>query len=178
MKWTRYIDSYHPFPPRLDYDPKLFYSDLVDLKNGWDDKLKQSMKIDVPDERVANMARFSLVRAIMTRVGDFPKYGAFDKDYAGSEHDGFPDTFTVETAAMLDWGLVDRAGRYIDNYFGEFVRDDGSILYRGRKRDSMGACSRWWPSMRTSAETPQFYSKDAAASMVLPSCCWHSAAKL
>ena len=96
------------------------------------------MKIDVPDERVANMARFSLVRAMMTRVGDFPKYGAFDKDYAGSEHDGFPDTFTVETAAMLDWGLVDRAGRYIDNYFGEFVRDDGSILYRGPETGQYG----------------------------------------
>ena len=138
LKWTRYIDSYHPFPPRLDYDPKLFYTDLADLKNGWDRMLKQSMKIDLPDERVANMARFSLVRAMMTRVADFPKYGAFDKDYAGSEHDGFPDTFTVETAAMLDWGLVDRAGRYIDNYFGEFVRDDGSILYRGPETGQYG----------------------------------------
>jgi hypothetical protein len=138
LKWTRYIDSYHPFPPRLDYDPKLFYTDLADLKNGWDRMLKQSMKIDLPDERVANMARFSLVRAMMTRVADFPKYGAFDNDYAGSEHDGFPDTFTVETAAMLDWGLVDRAGRYIDNYFGEFVRDDGSILYRGPETGQYG----------------------------------------
>ncbi len=138
LKWTRYIDSYHPFPPRLDYDPKLFYSDLADLKSGWDEMLKQGMKIDLPDERVANLARFSLVRAMMTRVAYFPKYGAFDKDYAGSEHDGFPDTFTVETAALLDWGLVDRAGRYIDNYFGEFVRDDGSILYRGPETGQYG----------------------------------------
>ena len=74
------------------------------------------------------MARFSYVREIMTRVGDFPKYGAVDKDYAGSEHDGFPDTFTVGTTAMLEWGLLDRAGRYIDNYFGKLVRDDGSLL--------------------------------------------------
>jgi hypothetical protein len=138
LKWTRYIDSYHPFPPRLTYDPKIFYRDLADLKSGWDTVLKEAMKIDLPDERVENMARFSLVRAIMTRVGDFPKYGAFDKDYAGSEHDGFPDTFTVETAAMLDWGLVTRAGRYIDNYFGEFVRDDGSILYRGPETGQYG----------------------------------------
>jgi hypothetical protein len=67
----------------------------------------------------------------MTRVGAFPKYGAVDKDYGGSEHDGFPDTFNVDTTAMLDWGLLDVAARYIDNYFGKFVRDDGSILYRG-----------------------------------------------
>ena len=138
LKWSKYIDSYHPFPPRLDYDPRLFYKDLSDLKSGWDSILKQAMQIELPDEHVANMARFSLVRAIMTRVGDFPKYGAFDKDYAGSEHDGFPDTFTVETAAMLDWGLVDRAGHYIDNYFGEFVRDDGSILYRGPETGQYG----------------------------------------
>ena len=39
---------------------------------------------------------------------------------------------------MLDWGLVDRAGHYIDNYFGEFVRDDGSILYRGPEHREYG----------------------------------------
>jgi len=84
------------------------------------------------------MARFGLVRDLMTRVGDFPKYGAVDKDYAGSEHDGFPDTFTVDTTAMLEWGLIDRAGRYIDNYFGKFVREDGSILYRGPETGQYG----------------------------------------
>jgi hypothetical protein len=39
---------------------------------------------------------------------------------------------------MLDWGLIDRAGLYIDNYFGEFVRDDGSILYRGPETGQYG----------------------------------------
>jgi hypothetical protein len=138
LKWSRYIDSYHPFPPRTDYDPKIFYRDLANLNDGWKHMLQPGMKIDVPDERVGNMARFSLVRDMMTRVKDYPHYGAFDKDYAGSEHDGFPDTFTVDTAAMLDWGLVDLAGRYIDNYFGEFVRDDGSILYRGPETGQYG----------------------------------------
>lgn len=131
LKWARYIDSYHPFPPRSDYDPKLFYRDLATLRDGWAKILQPGMKIDLPDERIANMARFALVREMMTRVGDFPKYGAVDKDYAGTEHDGFPDTFTVDTTGMLAWGLIDIAGRYIDNYFGKFVRDDGSILYRG-----------------------------------------------
>jgi hypothetical protein len=84
------------------------------------------------------MARFALVRDLMTRVGNYPKYGAFDKDYAGSEHDGFPDTFTVDTATMLEWGMIDLAGRFIDNYFGKFVRDDGSILYRGPETGQYG----------------------------------------
>jgi hypothetical protein len=138
LKWARYVDSYHPFPPRTDYDPKVFYRDLANLNDGWKKMLQPGMKIELPDERVANMARFSLVRDMMTRVKDFPHYGAFDKDYAGSEHDGFPDTFTVDTAATLDWGLVSLAGRYIDNYFDKFVRDDGSILYRGPETGQYG----------------------------------------
>jgi hypothetical protein len=138
FKWARYIDSYHPFPPRTDYDPKIFYGDLAKLNDGWMKMLEPGMKIEIPDERVANMARFSLVRDMMTRAKDFPHYGAFDKDYAGSEHEGFPDTFTVDTAASLDWGLVDLAGRYIDNYFGQYVRDDGSILYRGPETGQYG----------------------------------------
>ena len=138
VAWAHYVDSYHPFPPRTEFDPTVFYRDLIDLNNGWKRTLAPAMKIHVPDERLENMARFALVRDLMTRVGDFPKYGAVDKDYAGSEHDGFPDTFTVDTAAMLDWGMLDVAGRFIDNYFGKFVRDDGSILYRGPETGQYG----------------------------------------
>ncbi|HVX67699.1 MAG TPA: hypothetical protein VHA11_13890 [Bryobacteraceae bacterium] len=138
LKWVKYIDSYHPFPPRTEYDPQLFYRDLLAMEQSWNRMLEPGMKISVPDERIGNMARYSLVRDMMTRVGDFPKYGAFDKDYAGSEHDGFPDTFTVDTQGMLEWGLVGLAGRYIDNYFGQFVRDDGSILYRGPETGQYG----------------------------------------
>jgi len=138
VKWTHYVDSYHPFPPRTSYDAEIFYRDLLELNEGWQNVLAPAMKIEVPDQRIENMARFGLVREIMTRVGDFPKYGAVDKDYAGSEHDGFPDTFTVDTTAMLEWGLIERAGRYIDNYFGKFIRDDGSILYRGPETGQYG----------------------------------------
>jgi len=138
VKWTHYIDSYHPFPPRTEYDPKIFYRDLADLNEGWNKSLAPAMKIEIPDERVANMARFGLVRDFMTRLGDYPKYGAVDKDYAGSEHDGFPDTFNVDTTAMLDWGMIEAAGRFIDNYFGKFVRDDGSLLYRGPETGQYG----------------------------------------
>jgi len=138
VKWSHYIDSYHPFPPRTEYDSRLFYKDLVALNDSWQKTLASAMKIHVPDERVENMAQFGLVRDLITRVGDFPKYGAVDKDYAGSEHDGFPDTLTVDTAAMLEWGMLDVAGRFIENYFGKFVRDDGSILYRGPETGQYG----------------------------------------
>jgi hypothetical protein len=138
VEWSRYNDSYQLFPPRTGDDPQQFYTDLVDLKSKWDGQLQSAMKIDVPDQRVVDLTRHSLIRAMMTRVNDFPKYGAVEKDYGGNEHDGFLDTFNVDTAAMVEWGLLDRARRYIDNYFTNYVRDDGSILYRGPETGQFG----------------------------------------
>jgi AraC-like DNA-binding protein len=121
LKWVKYIDSYHPFPPRIQDEPALFWKDLIHLHAEWQKRFAGSMQVSLPDERLANMARMWLVREIMTRTGDFPHYGVVDRNYAGSEHDGFPDTFTAGTEAMLLWGLVQRAGRYIDNYRRQFI---------------------------------------------------------
>jgi hypothetical protein len=138
LQSVRYFDSYHPFPPRMESSAEMFYEELVAMRSGWNQALGQSMRIDIPDSRLANLARHSLVREMMTRVGDLPKYGVFDRGYGGSEHDGFPDTFTADTTAMLEWGLFDVARRYIDNYFTYFVRDDGSILYLGPETGQFG----------------------------------------
>jgi hypothetical protein len=138
LKWLRHVDSYLPYPPRTADDPKAFYAELLDLRAGWNERLRGAMTVELPDNRMTDMARFSLVRAMMTRSAGFPKYGAVDKNYANNEHDGFPDTFTVETEAMLEWGLIERAGAYIDNYFGQFVRDNGTLLYRGPETGQFG----------------------------------------
>ncbi|MES1158550.1 MAG: hypothetical protein ABUL42_01515 [Terricaulis silvestris] len=138
LVWSKHVDSYLPYPPRDADDARRFYTDLVAFKAGWEQRLEGAMQIDTPDPRVVNMTRACLVRAMMGRAEGYPRYGAVDKNYGGSEHDGFPDTFTVDTAAMIEWGLLDRAGAYIDNYFGEFVRDDGAILYRGPETGQFG----------------------------------------
>jgi len=138
LKWARYFNSYQPFPPREHYGAEPFYEDLVAMREGWEQALAPGMKLDIPDQRLADMARHCLVRDMITRVGDYPKYGVFDKDYAGSEHDGFPDTFNADTTAMTEWGLFGLARGYIANYLGKFVRDDGSILYRGPETGQYG----------------------------------------
>jgi hypothetical protein len=137
-KWIRYVDTYLPYPPRTGGDPQEFYRDLLGLQAGWQRILSDSMALDVPDARVADMAKHSLIRAMMGRSAGFPKYGVVDKNYGGTEHDGFPDTFTVETETMLEWGLRERAGAYLDNYLRYFVRDDGTILYRGPETGQFG----------------------------------------
>ena len=138
LRWVRYFDSYNPFPPRLEAKPESFYEELLAMRAGWERAMAQGMEIDIPDRHLADLARHSLVREMMTRVGAFPKYGVFDRSYGGSEHDGFPDTFNADTAAMLAWGLLDLAREYIENYFTFFVRDDGSILYRGPETGQYG----------------------------------------
>lgn len=138
LKWMRHVDTYLPYPPRADGNPGLFYGDLERLKLRVDTTLGAGMRIDIPDVHLANLARFSLLRVMATRIQDYPKYGVVETNYGGSEHDGFPDTFNVETAAFIEWGMLDRAAHNIDNYFGHFVRDDGSIVYRGPETGQFG----------------------------------------
>ncbi|GAA2756482.1 hypothetical protein GCM10009872_18420 [Actinopolymorpha rutila] len=132
LAWVKYVDSYPPVPPRTDVDRAGdFFADLLDTTRSWEDLLAGAAELDVPDRRLADQARHSLARAMSTRIGDFPKYGVMDRAYGGAEHDGFQDTFNVDVTAMLDWGLFDAARSYVDNYLAYFVRDDGSIVYRG-----------------------------------------------
>lgn len=138
LAWIKYFDSYIPFPPHDDQPPDRFFGDLLATRDAFGAELAGSMSIAVPDARIGDMARHGLVRSMITRLGDWPKYGVVDRNYGGSEHDGFPDTFNTDVAALCDWGLFERAGRYIDNYFGSFVRDDGSLLYRGPETGQYG----------------------------------------
>jgi hypothetical protein len=138
LKWVHYFDSYHPFPPRGESPAAPFYEELLAMRAGWNKALEEAMTIEIPDQRLANMARHSLVRGMITRMGVEPRYGVFDKDYGGNEHAGFPDTFNTDTLALQEWGILSLAGRYIDNYFGKYVRDDGSILYRGPETGQYG----------------------------------------
>ena len=138
LKWTRYFDSYLPFPPRMDYPAEPFYVQLLEMRNGWSRTLDEGMKIEIPDQRLADMARHSLVRDMITRIGSDSRYGVFDRAYGGTEHAGFPDTFNADTAAMLQWGQLRLAGEYLADYFGKYVRDDGSILYRGPETGQYG----------------------------------------
>ena len=135
---VRFVDTYLPYPPRNVEAAPAFYSELLQTRGAWTLLLEQAMSIELPDERMANLARFSLLRALMTRIDNFPKYGVVENNYGGVEHDGFPDTFNVETTAMIEWGMLDRAGAYIDNYFGKFVSDGGVLVYRGPETGQFG----------------------------------------
>ena len=138
LKWARYVDTYLPYPPRGEGSATKFYSDLAWQVSESNRPPDGRMQVTVPDKHLESLAKFSLERVLATRVQGFPKYGVVETNYGGSEHDGFPDTFAVETAAFIEWGRLDRAASNIDNYFGKFVRDDGSIVYRGPETGQFG----------------------------------------
>jgi len=110
---------------------EVFYKELIKIWKEWNNILKPAMKLDLPEKRVLSFCRHSLIRAMITRVDDHPKYGVFDKQYGGSEHDGFPDTYTSSVSSFLEWRLFEITRRYLENYLEEFVEKDGSINYRG-----------------------------------------------
>jgi hypothetical protein len=139
LKWVKYFDSYVPNLSRTaSGDSANFFRDLLALSEGWEREFQPLLKLEIPDQRLAALSRHSLVRAMITRIGSFPKYGVLDRNYGGPEHDGFQDTFNVDTTAMLEWGLFDRAREIIDNYFAHFVRNDGALLYRGPETGQYG----------------------------------------
>jgi hypothetical protein len=139
LAWVRYVDTYVARPAQeAAAQATSFYRDLILVQGTLDETLSEGMTIDIPDRRLADQARHSLVRAMITRIDGFPKYGVTDRNYGGTEHDGFQDTFTADATAALDWGLSALARGQVDNYLSHFVRDDGSLLYRGPELGQYG----------------------------------------
>jgi hypothetical protein len=66
LRWVRYFDSYHPFPPRLEAAAEPFYEQLLAMRAGWNKALSPGMTVDIPDQRLSNLARHSLVREMMS----------------------------------------------------------------------------------------------------------------
>jgi hypothetical protein len=87
LRWARYFDSYHPFPPRLEAKAESFYEELLAMRAGWEHALKQGMHIDIPDQRLA-------IRPSSRRnddiIGPFPKYGVLTEVTAAANMTAFP----------------------------------------------------------------------------------------
>lgn len=138
LKEAHYYYHHLPFPPRGEPAAAGFYDALLNVHSVWKRDLNPSMKIDVPDKRILDFCLHGLLLERITRVGDHPKYGypplgginVFG-GYGYNNVDTFQDTFNTSVEAFLEWGLYGVAGHYVDDYFTNSVRDDGSIDTRG-----------------------------------------------
>jgi hypothetical protein len=125
--------SYPAFPPaRQDPKPEEFYRALLVFAEYWDRQLKDFASTSLPDESWVDMSKHCFAKELMVRPGGvYPKYGAVDRDYYGSEYDGFQDIFTMAVYTNLEWGRFEATRAIIDNYFTHFVDSHGMIDMRG-----------------------------------------------
>jgi len=138
LKEAHYFYHHLPFPPRGEPSAVDFYQALLNVRAVWKRDLDPPMKVEVPDARILDFCLRSLSLQMITRVEDHPKYGypplgginVFG-GYGYNNVDTFQDTLNADVTAFLEWGLFDIAGRYIDDYFTNSVRADGSIDTRG-----------------------------------------------
>ncbi len=132
--------SYPAFPPiREDPKPEEFFRALLVFAEYWEKNLGDVAACALPDQPLVDMARYAFAKELMVRPGGvYPKYGAVDRDYYGSEYDGFQDTFTSAVYVNLEWGRFEQARHIIDNYFTDFVADNGAINMRGPETAQFG----------------------------------------
>jgi hypothetical protein len=135
-----YGHSYPAYPPaREDPQPEEFYRALLAFAEYWDEQLHEFASATLPHNVWIDMSKHSFVKELMTRPGGiYPKYGAVDRDYAGSEYDGFQDIFTSAIYTNMEWGRLETARLFIDNYFTEYVDSKGMIDMRGPETAQFG----------------------------------------
>jgi hypothetical protein len=135
-----YGHSYPAYPPgREDPQPEEFYRALLAFAEYWDEQLRDFAPASLPRDVWVDISKHSFAKELMTRPGGvYPKYGAVDRDYAGSEYDGFQDVFTSAIYTNLEWGRLDMARLFIDNYFSEYVDERGMIDMRGPETAQFG----------------------------------------
>jgi len=132
--------SYPPFPPRrVDPKPEDFYRALFVFAEYWDSHLNDFAPASLPDNALVDMSKHAFAKELMIRPGGvYPKYGAVDRDYFGSEYDGFQDIFTMAVYTQLEWGRFETARKFIDNYFTDFVDVKGMVNMRGPETAQFG----------------------------------------
>jgi hypothetical protein len=135
-----YGHSYPAYPPaRQDPQPIEFYRALLAFADYWDGQLREFSTASLPENAWVDLSKHSFAKELMTRPeGLYPKYGAVDRDYAGSEYDGFQDIFTSAIYTNMEWGRLATARLYIDNYFSEYVDANGNIDMRGPETAQYG----------------------------------------
>jgi hypothetical protein len=135
-----YGSSYPAFPPaRQDPSPEEFYRALLGFAEYWQRLLEDCAPAVLPQNEWIDLSKHAFAKELMTRPGGvYPKYGAVDRDYAGSEYDGFQDIFTSAIYTNMEWGRLETARVFIDNYFSEYVDEKGMIDMRGPETAQFG----------------------------------------
>jgi hypothetical protein len=132
--------SYPAYPPfKEDPSKEQFYRALLVFANYWDRQLADFAPTTLPDRSWVDMSKHAVAKEIMVRPGGvYPKYGAVDRDYYGSEYDGFQDIFTASVYTNLELGRFEPCRAILDNYLTEYTDARGMINMRGPETAQYG----------------------------------------
>jgi len=132
--------TYPAFPPaRQAPQADAFYRALLTFAGYWDTQLQNIAHASLPDESWVHMSKHCFAKELMIRPGGVsPKYGGVDRDYFGSEYDGFQDVFTSAIYTNLEWGRFDTARQFLDDYYTHYVEPNGMINMRGPETAQFG----------------------------------------
>jgi hypothetical protein len=132
--------SYPAFPPfKVDPAKEEFYRALLIFAEYWDKQLADFAPTTLPDQSWVDMSKHAVAKEIMVRPGGvYPKYGAVDRDYYGSEYDGFQDIFTASVYTNLELGRFEPCRQILDNYLSEYTDARGMINMRGPETAQYG----------------------------------------
>jgi hypothetical protein len=135
-----YAHTYPEYPPaRVAPKPEEFYRALLVFADYWDAHLHDFADTSLPDQSYVDMSKHTFAKELMVRPrGVSPKYGAVDRDYYGSEYDGFQDIFTMALGANLEWGRFDEAKKILDEYLTNHTDAKGMIDMRGPETAQFG----------------------------------------
>jgi len=132
--------SYPAYPPfKTDPQPADFYRALLVFAHYWDRQLADVAPMTTPEPSWPDMAKHAIAKEVMVRPGGvYPKYGAVDRDYYGTEYDGFQDTFTSSVYTNLELGRFEPCRAILDNYLTDFTDARGMIDMRGPETAQFG----------------------------------------
>ncbi len=131
----------YPSYTRRRQDPaaEQFYRGLLEFAEYWERQTRDLTPMTLPAKSWTDMVRYAFVKEQMVRPGGiYPKYGAVDRDYYGSEYDGFQDTFTMALYTNLECGRFQLAHDIFDNYFTDFTDSKGMVNMRGAETAQFG----------------------------------------
>ncbi len=140
MSKVVYGYSYPAYPPfKVDPAKEEFYRALLVFAEYWDKQLADFVPTTLPDQTWVDMSKHAVAKEIMVRPGGvYPKYGAVDRDYYGSEYDGFQDIFTASLYTNLELGRFEPCKAILDNYLSEYTDARGMIDMRGPETAQYG----------------------------------------
>lgn len=130
--------------------PDAFYGALLRQARGQRALLRSSMSIELPGPegaRQRDTALFGLLSALNNYVGLQANYGfgATYWSYGREDNGSLPLNVLSVDSALLEWGACEPALAHLDFYFGENIRDDGTVRYDAeweQSGDSIGDIGR------------------------------------